>query len=65
MPAPDVIALAVIAALVLGCGVFVAVIVWLLRPHRRHPEPMEYEEPPPRVYTRIWDGRAGKGDRND
>lgn len=56
MPAPDVIALAVIAALALGCCVFVAVIVWLLRPHRRHPEPMEYEEPP-RVYTRIWDGR--------
>lgn len=56
MPSPDAITLAVIAALVLGCGVFVAVIVWLLRPHRRHPEPMEYEEPP-RVYTRIWDGR--------
>ena len=63
MPSPDAITLAVIAALVLGCGVFVAVIVWLLRPHRRHPDPMEYEEP--RVYTRIWDGRAGKGDRND
>lgn len=56
---PDAITLAVIAALALGCCVFVAVIVWLLRPHRRHPEPMEYEEPPPRVYTRIWDGGMG------
>lgn len=54
---PDAITIAVIAALALGCCVFVAVIVWLLRPHRRHPEPMEYDEPPPRVYTRIWDGR--------
>lgn len=57
MPDTDATTLAVIAALALGCCVFVAVIVWLLRPRRNQPEPMEYEEPPPRVYTRIWDGR--------
>jgi len=62
MPDTDATTLAVIAALALGCCVFVAVIVWLLRPRRHTPEPMEYEEPP-RVYTRIWDGRAGKENR--
>lgn len=61
MPDTDATTLAVIAALALGCCVFIAVIVWLLRPRRDHAEPMEYEEP--RVYTRIWDGRAGKEDR--
>lgn len=61
MPGTDATILAVIAVLALGCCVFVAVIVWLLRPRRHQPEPMEYEEP--RVYTRIWDGRAGKENR--
>lgn len=63
MPDTDATTFAVIAALALGCVVFIAVIVWLLRPRRDHAEPMEYDEPPPRVYTRIWDGRAGKEDR--
>lgn len=44
-----------IAALAIGCLIFIAAIVWLLRPRReRPPEPMEYQEP--RVMTRIWDG---------
>lgn len=46
---------ALLAFLIIGCLIFVAAIVWLLRPRREpKPEPMEYQEP--RVFTRIWDG---------
>lgn len=46
---------ALLAFLIVGCLIFIAAIVWLLRPRReRPPEPMEYQEP--RVFTRIFDG---------
>jgi len=48
---------ALFAFLIGGCLVFIAAIVWLLRPRREpKPEPMEYTEP--RVMTRIWDGNT-------
>mgnify|MGYP001161525115 CR=1 FL=1 len=40
----------IIAALALGCMVFAAVIVWLLRPRRVRPEPHENLDP---AVTRI------------
>lgn len=37
---------AVLAFLIVGCLIFIAAIVWLLRPRREpKPEPMEYQEP--------------------
>lgn len=52
---------ALLASLIGGCLIFIAAIVWLLRPRRDPPpDPMEYTEPPPRVFTRIWDGNNNK-----
>jgi hypothetical protein len=47
--------------LIIGCSVFAVAIVCLVLWRREiPPEPMEYEEPPPRVFTRIWDGNSTK-----
>ena len=54
---------AILAFLIGGCLISIALILWLLW-HRREPppEPMEYTEP--RVFTRIWDGNANSTKEN-
>ena len=57
----------IIAALAIGCMIFVAFVPWLFRPRYRTdirrrmelpPEPMEYQEPS--ISTRIWDGNINR-----